>query len=140
VHPYTSAASQADGFTPFFFAGTLTGIEFVRAAEWYRQFDVGTTPQEKAGFATFKSHCQFCHAIRDNGGQYGTDFIKSVPIAERVTTHQLYLHVRYRDRKAPEKGQMMPFFKDLSKDDVNALHAWLNVLTKARPMPYFVGP
>jgi mono/diheme cytochrome c family protein len=140
LHPFTSAAAQADGFTPFLFTGTLTGIEFVRSAEWYRQFDVGTTAQEKAGFALFKSHCQYCHAVRERGGQYGTDFITSGPVAERVSLHQLYLHVRYRDRAAAEKGQMMPFFKDLSKDDVAALHAWLSVLTRARPRPYVAGP
>lgn len=140
AHPFTSSAAQADGFTPFFFTGTLTGLEFVRSAEWYRQFDVGVSPQEKAGFARFKSHCQYCHAIRENGGQYGTDFIKAGPVAERVSIHQLYLHVRYRDRDAAEKGQMMPFFRDLSKDDVAALHAWLGALTRARPVPYVVGP
>lgn len=140
VHPFTSAAAQADGFTPFFFTGTLTGIEFVRSAEWHRQFDVGTTAQEKAGFNLFKSHCQYCHAVRERGGQYGTDFIKSGAVAERVSLHQLYLHVRYRDREAPEKGQMMPFFKDLSQDDVAALHAWLSVLARARPRPYVTGP
>ena len=33
---------------------------------------------------------------------------------------------------------MMPFFKDVTKDDVTALHAWLTLLTSARPVPYVV--
>ena len=136
VHPFTSKASQADGFTPFFFGDTLTGIEFVREDEWYKQFDIGRTDGEKAGFAVFKSHCQFCHSAREVGGRYGIDFIQPSPVVERIGVQGLYLHVRYRDRDAPEKGQMMPFFRDVTKDDVTALHAWLTALTTARPVPY----
>lgn len=138
VHPFTTKASQSDGFSPFFFADTLTGIEFVRSTEWYKQFDVGATDAEKAGFAVFKSHCQFCHALDGVGGLYGIDFMKPRPVVERVGVHGLYLHVRYRDRDAPEKGQMMPFFKDLTKDDVTAIHAWLSFHAKSRPVPYVV--
>lgn len=42
---------------------------------------------------------------------------------------------QYEGMKA-KTGQMMPFFKDLQKDDVVALHAWLTALTRARPVPY----
>jgi mono/diheme cytochrome c family protein len=140
VHPFTTKAAQADGFSPFRFTGTLTGVEFVRSAEWFKQFDVGTTPQEKAGFQVFKSHCQFCHAIKEKGGRYGPDFLTADPVAERVNIQSLYLHVRYRDRDAPEKGLMMPFFRDLARDDVTALHAWLTKLGTARPVPYVVAP
>jgi|APLak6261678615_1056124.scaffolds.fasta_scaffold01097_2 cytochrome c5 len=136
LHPFTSKAAQADGFSPFFFADSLVGIELVRAENWYKQFDVGTTPEEKRGFAVFKSHCQYCHATREVGGRYGIDFMKPKPVVERVGVQDLFLHVRYRDRNAPETGQMMPFFKDLQKDDVVALHAWLTALTRARPVPY----
>lgn len=140
VHAFTTKASQADGFSPFLFTDTLTGIEFVRSAEWFKQFDVGTTPEEKAGFAVFKSHCQFCHSLREVGGRYGIDFLKPAPVVDRIGVQALYLHVRYRDRDAPEKGQMMPFFKDVTKDDVAALHAWLTAFTKARPVPYVAPP
>lgn len=140
AHPFTTAASQGDGFSPFFFADTLTGIEFVRAEEWYKQFDLGTTELEKAGFAVFKSHCQFCHSIHEVGGRYGIDFMKPTPVVERIGVQGLYLHVRYRDRDAPEKGQMMPFFRDVTKDDVAALHAWLTALSSARPVPYVAPP
>lgn len=138
AHPFTTKAAQADGFSPFFFCDSLIGIEFVRSGEWYKQFDVGRTDAEKAGFVVFKSHCQYCHSVRELGGRYGIDFIKPKPVVERLQVQGLYLHVRYRDRDAPEKGQMMPFFKDLTKDDVTALHAWLTLLTTARPMPYVV--
>lgn len=140
VHPYTRKSSQADGFSPFLYADTLTGIEFVRSEEWFKQLDVGTTPEEKAGFAVFKSHCQFCHAVREVGGRYGIDFVKPAAVVERLGVQGLYLHVRYRDLDAPEKGQMMPFFRDVTKDEVNALHAWLTQLTKARPVPYVAPP
>lgn len=138
VHPFTTKASQDDGFTPFFFCDSLIGIEFVREAEWYKQFDLGRTDGEKAGFTVFKSHCQYCHSVREVGGRYGIDFIKPNPVVERIGVQGLYLHVRYRDRDAPEKGQMMPFFRDVTKDDVTALHAWLTLLTNARPVPYVV--
>lgn len=140
LHPFTTKAAQADGFSPFSFTNTLTGIEYVRADEWYKQFDVGRTDGEKAGFVVFKSHCQFCHSVREVGGRYGIDFVKPAPVVERIGVHGLYLHVRYRDRDAPEKGQMMPFFKDVTKDDVTALHAWLTFLTRARPVPYVAPP
>jgi mono/diheme cytochrome c family protein len=140
AHPFTTKASQGDGFTPFKFADTLTGIEFVRAEEWYKQFDLGRTDGEKAGFVVFKSHCQFCHSVREVGGRYGIDFAKPAPVVDRIGVQGLYLHVRYRDRDAPEKGQMMPFFKDVTKDEVTALHAWLTLITKARPVPYVAPP
>lgn len=138
VHPFTTKASQDDGFTPFFFCDSLIGIEFVRSNEWYKQFDVGRTDGEKAGFTVFKSHCQYCHSVREVGGRYGIDFIKPNPVVQRIGVQGLYLHVRYRDLDAPEKGQMMPFFRDVTKDDVTALHAWLTLLTNARPVPYVV--
>jgi hypothetical protein len=140
LHPFTTKASQADGFSPFSFVDTLIGIEFVRSVEWYKQFDIGTTDAEKAGFTVFKSHCQFCHSLREVGGRYGIDFLKPTPVVERIGVQGLYLHVRYRDRDAPEKGQMMPFFKDVTKDDVTAVHAWLTLHAKARPVPYVVAP
>lgn len=138
AHPHTAKAAQADGFSPFFYCDSLIGIEFVRSAEWYKQFDLARTDGEKAGFAVFKSHCQFCHSVREVGGRYGIDFLKPNPVVERIGVQGLYLHVRYRDRDAPEKGQMMPFFKDVTKDDVTALHAWLTLVTGARPVPYVV--
>ncbi len=136
AHPFTSKASRDDGFTPFFFGDTLTGIEFVRAENWYKQFDLGTSAPEKRGFELFKSHCQYCHSLREVGGRYGIDFLKPNPIVKRIGVQDLFLHVRYRDRNAPETGQMMPFFKDVSKDDVGAIYAWLQAVTAARPMPY----
>jgi hypothetical protein len=136
IHPYTTRESQTDGFSPFFFGDSLTGIELVRAENWYRQFDVGSTEAERRGFQVFKSHCQFCHASREVGGRYGIDFMKPKPVVERIGIQDLFLHVRYRDLNAPETGQMMPFFKDVQKDDVTALHAWLTALTKARAAPY----
>lgn len=135
-HPYVSAPAAADGFTPFFFADTLTGVEFVQAAAWYKQFDVGRTEEEKQGFALFKSHCQYCHGVREAGARYGIDFMKPRPVAERRDVQSLFLHLRYRDRDAPETGQMMPFFRHLAKPEVAALHAWLKLLTKTRPVPY----
>lgn len=136
IHPFTTRASQDDGFSPFFFGDSLVGIELVRADAWYKQFDVGTTEAERRGFQVFKSHCQFCHASREVGGRYGIDFMKPKPVVDRIGIQDLFLHVRYRDQNAPETGQMMPFFKDVQKDDVTALHAWLTALTKARPAPY----
>jgi mono/diheme cytochrome c family protein len=139
-YPLTTKAAQADGFSPFRYVGTLTGIEFVRSAEWFKQFDVGTTPQEKAGFEVYKGHCQYCHGIKEKGGAYGPDFVTPAPLVERLGVQELYLHVRYRDRDAPEKGLMMPFFRDVSRDDVSALQAWMQRLGTARPVPYVVAP
>ncbi len=136
LHPFTSKASQDDGFSPFFFADTLTGIEFVRSENWYKQFDLGTTPAEKAGFATFKSHCQFCHAVRQVGGRYGIDFMQPTPVVKRLGVQALFLHVRYRDLNAAETGQMMPFFRDLTKDDVAEVFAWLQAVTAAPAVSY----
>lgn len=140
THPHTTKQAQADGFSPFFYGDSLTGIELVRAENWYRQFDVGTTEQAKHGFEVFKSHCQFCHSIREVGGHYGIDFLMPNPIVDRLNLHKLFLHVRYRDRNAPETGQMMPFFKDVSKEDAVALHEWLKAVTSARPVPYVAPP
>jgi mono/diheme cytochrome c family protein len=140
LHPSTTKEDQAAGFTPFSYAGSLTGIELVRAENWYRQFDLGRTDAEKRGLEIFKSHCQFCHAVRGAGGTYGVELVKDAPVAKRLGLQQLFLHVRYRDRDAPESGQMMPFFKTLSKEDVGALFEWLKAVTKARPMPYVPPP
>lgn len=138
-HPFVANAAQ-DDFAPFLYVDSLTGIEFVNDAAWYKQFAVGATDEEKKGFDIFRSHCQFCHGMRQVGARYGVDFVLPEPIAEKKDIQGLFLHVRYRDRDAAETGQMMPFFKDLTKDDVKALHAWLTALTKARPVPYTEPP
>lgn len=95
LHPFTSKAAQADGFSPFFFADSLVGIELVRAENWYKQFDVGTTPEEKRGFAVFKSHCQYCHATRSRR-----------PLRHRL--HEAQARRRARGRAGPLPSRALP--------------------------------
>jgi mono/diheme cytochrome c family protein len=140
AHPYTTKAAQEGGYTPFFYAGTLTGIELVRSENWYKQYDLGRTEKEQQGFALYKAYCEYCHAVRGAGGTYGPEFVKGAAVTQRIGLQQLFLHVKYRDRNAPETGQMMPFFKNLTKDEVGALYDWLKAVTKARPMPYVPPP
>lgn len=135
-YPFVSESAAKEGFTPFFYADSLTGIEFVNTDAWYKQFDVGLQDEEKKGFKLFHAYCQYCHAIRGVGGTYGIDYLKPSPVTERKNAQDLFLHVKYRDRNAAETGQMMPFFKDLSKDDVKAIYTWLLAVAKARPVPY----
>jgi hypothetical protein len=74
------------------------------------------------------SGCQFCHGARSVGAAFGWDFVEPIPLHAYRSPETLFLHVRYRDGLAPEKGLMMPAFKDLGPRDARAVWRWLRDL------------
>jgi mono/diheme cytochrome c family protein len=128
AHPAVAPAARENGFTPFAYVDTLVGVELVNAAEREQAIKVTRDAAAQSGFKVFLSHCQFCHGVRQVGARYGRDF--ATPSLAEKDAKALLLHVRYRDADAAEKGQMMPYFKDVGADDVKALLTWIRAVEK----------
>lgn len=135
-HPAVDAAAAAS-FSPWTLADTLVGIELVESTPYYRQFDVGTTREARAGFAQFQRSCQFCHGSHNVGAKFGWDFSEPAPLsAHRQGGKRLYYHVRYRRTDAAERGQMMPALKFITMEDAAVLWQWLEAVGTSALPPY----
>jgi len=127
THPDVPEAARLDGFTPFALADSLAEVELATAATYWAPFQpAGASAEVKKGFGVFKARCQFCHGVKGAGSRYGPELKAGL----KDDAHALFLHVRYREREAPEKGLMMPFFKDVSGEDAKALFAWMKAVSK----------
>jgi hypothetical protein len=132
-HPMVSTKGEAK-FSPWLHVDSLLGMEFVDSAAYYRQFQVATNPVSERGYAVFLDRCQFCHGARTVGATFGWDFVEPVPLHTYRSPDRLFLHIRYRAGDAPEKGLMMPAFKDLGPNDAQAVWSWIKDLSE-RPLP-----
>jgi mono/diheme cytochrome c family protein len=134
-HPMLAADTK--GWSPWKHAASLAAIEFVTAAPYYAQFDVGRTDASRAGFGLFKQNCQFCHGARGIGAKLGWDFVEPVPLYTwRGSPHQLYMHVAYRRLDAPERNEMMPALKHMSEEDAVKVWRWLEAIGTTPLRPY----
>jgi len=134
-HPMTSA--DAKDWSPWRNASSLAAVEFVVAAPYYAQFDVGKSEPVQAGFALFKQNCQFCHGARKVGAKFGWDFVEPTPLfAWRGSSRQLYMHVAFRQLDAPERKLMMPALKHMTEADAGKLWKWLEAVGTTPLRPY----
>jgi hypothetical protein len=137
-HPALRAGSE-HAFSPWRYADTLTGIEFVRDDAFMAQFDV--EPAAHRGAATYGQACRFCHGARRVGAQFGWDFVEPLPIAEyRKKDASLYYHVKYRPADAVGRGVLMPALPFVTEKDASDLMAWLRALEDHPLRPYSVVP
>ena len=136
----TGAAPGVDlppAFSPWSHVDSLTGIEWVNARAWWAHYEVPeANEQVKTGLQVFRRACHFCHGVRDVGSSFGWDFVKPISISTYRPKDSLYLHVRYRELDAPERGLMMPAFKEFTQAEADALHAWLKAINAAAPAVY----
>ncbi len=132
-HPHVPATSAS--FSPWLHVDSLIGIELVQARAYERQFEMG---QGKVleGQAVFLGHCQYCHGARTVGARYGWDFVRPIALHSHRNPENLFLHLRYREGDAPERGLMMPAFKELGHREAEAVHAWLKALAEGTMPAY----
>lgn len=134
AHPKVAAGSS---FSPWSHVDSLTGVEWVKGDAYWAQF----TPQNasdsvKRGAAVFQGACGFCHGVRGVGASEGWDFVKPLPVPKYRSKAALFLHVRYRELDAPERGLMMPAFKEFTQKDADAVHDWVSAINAAPPFIY----
>lgn len=128
AHAAVPEVARLNGFTPFAYVDSLVAVELVSAAQRERALKGTSSETARDGFKVFVGRCQFCHGVKLAGAKYGPDF--ALPRLAEKDARELLLHVRYRDRDAAEKGLMMPFFKDVSAEDIKALLTWLRALER----------
>ena len=138
-HPAVAPTAQP-GFSPWAHADSLTGIELVAAAPYYRQFAAGTVPPREQGLAIFQQACQFCHGVRKVGAKFGWDFVDPTPLySYRKPSRSLFYHVAYKPLDAAERGLMMPALKFMTEQDAAILWGWMRAVA-TEPMPPYAAP
>ncbi len=145
-HPLL-AKEAAGVFSPWQYADSLVGVEFVQSEAWYRQFNVQPTgdAQTRAdaglrtdkGMALFRSTCQFCHGARGVGAKFGWDFVEPLAVPEYMPSGlALLYHIRHRQTDAAAKGLQMPALKWMEAGDARELLKWLTALGEEPLRPY----
>ncbi|MCC6811512.1 MAG: cytochrome c [Deltaproteobacteria bacterium] len=125
-------------FSPFRHTSTLTGIELVNGRAYDRQFEVSEAPNVRAGLATFRERCQFCHGARGVGANFGWDYVKPIALYTYRSPKSLAMHVRHRESDAHDKGLMMPAIADVDDAAAGALWELLEAFAKNPLKPYTV--
>lgn len=136
-HPYLKD-SDDDGFSPWRWVDTLTGIEFVEGNAYFKQFVPKVGGKDvKRGLKTYLQSCQYCHSAHDVGSRYGGDFLRPFPLHTIKTPKDLYDHVTIQKMDAMQRGLMMPTQKNLEPADLAALMKWVEALSTRRKLaPY----
>jgi mono/diheme cytochrome c family protein len=139
-HPAVADRAQAD-FSPWAFVDTLVAVELVAAAPYYKQFDVDSGSESRAGLALFQQTCQFCHGARKVGAKFGWDFVDPAPLySYRKGEARLYYHVHFRRYDAVERGQNMPALKFMTQEDAGKLWQWLKAIGTKPMLAYAPSP
>jgi len=123
-------------FSPWFYANSLVGIEYVNLDAYNKQFDLKGDQQVKSGFKVFVRRCQYCHGIRYVGARYGWDFVEPIPIYKKRLKKDLHYHVKYPKAFALQKGLMMPNQLGFSEKEASDLWYWLKAAAKNQPKSY----
>lgn len=131
-HPETEGRPEG-GFSPWRYVDSLSGVEFVNAAAYYRQFELG----DAAGLAVFRHRCQFCHGVRYVGATFGWDFVKPLALYEKRPPDQLLNHVKYPKTYAKERGLMMPAQTDIDATEIKSVWLWMRSAALRQKMPSY---
>lgn len=127
-HPDLKEGASAN-FTPWTTTGSLTGIEFVEASAYYRQFV--PSAELRPGFALFQQNCQFCHGVRKVGASYGWDYATPLPLhTYRSDATKLYMHIAFRV-EYKQTWQMMPALKHVTEAEAGLLWQWMRAVSTA---------
>lgn len=125
---------QGRGFSPWGFVDTLVEVELVHEASWQQVFDV--TPETRVGRDVWRARCQTCHGARGAGASFGWDFVQPLPLSTWRTPEGLFTHVRAHKLEAAQLGLAMPPQPDVTREETDALHAWMSALTTTTLRPY----
>lgn len=135
AHPRVPKSAQAN-FSPWFYADTLTGLEWVVGARWERQFQVDGDATIRRGAEVFLGRCQFCHGVGEVGAAYGWDLVHPVPLYDYRRPDGLYVHVTVENAEALQKGYRMPPQKDVDRGEIQELWGWMKAVALKGPRPY----
>jgi mono/diheme cytochrome c family protein len=124
-------SDASETFSPWPYVDTLVGIELVRRAAYWAQFDVGAEPEIRRGMRVYLDRCHGCHAVRDVGGTFGWDLVDPVPVYSYRSPQTLFAHVKYDNADALERGYMMPAQKDIERPEIDAFLEWLKRAAKS---------
>jgi len=122
------------GFSPWGFLDSLVEVELIHDASWQQVFQV--SDETSTGRDVWRARCQTCHGVRGAGASFGWDFVNPLPLSTWRTPDGLYTHVRAHKIEAAQLGLAMPPQPDVSRDETDALHAWMTVLAKKPLAPY----
>lgn len=81
------------------------------------------SPLVERGAKIFQSHCVVCHKVNGIGGDIGTDLSK---VGERHDA--VFLQTQLKNPALYRKDTKMPSYKDLPKEDMDSLIAYLLTL------------
>ena len=131
-----AAAAPPKGhlFSPWGFLDSLVEVELVHEASWQQVFNVSA--ETRAGRDVWQSRCQTCHGVRGAGATFGWDFVNPLPLSSWRTPDGLYSHVKAHKIDAAQLGLAMPPQTDVTREETDALHAWMSVLAKKPLAPY----
>ncbi|MFK7827766.1 MAG: cytochrome c [Oligoflexales bacterium] len=124
------------GFSPWKHMDTLTGLELVNAKAYFKQFTPGDS-KLMGGFKVFISRCQYCHGIKNIGSRYGWDFAGPIPIHKKRTIDTLKNHIKNKKENIFKLGIRMPHQKDITRDEVSKLWAWMKHMTEREKLPSY---
>lgn len=130
------ASAKVHGYTPFRHVDSLTGIELVHGAAYDRQFEVTSDPEARKGLAMFHERCQACHGVRRVGATFGWDYVVPVALSTYRSPKSLAMHVRHREKDAPDKGILMPELADVDDETAASLWRLLDAFSKQPLRPY----
>lgn len=121
-------------FTPWEHVNSLTGIEFVNARAYFKQFKAKKSLDKNIGFEVFLRRCQYCHGVRGVGSSFGWDYLDPVPIYELRNANNIHLRVKYKFHDSFMRGLLMPNQEDFSKGEASVLWGWLKMLGRQKEL------
>jgi mono/diheme cytochrome c family protein len=131
-HPYLKDSAE-DGFSPWHWVDSLTGIELVDGDAYFQQFVPNKGDETvKRGLTIFLRNCQYCHSAHDVGATYGGDFLRPFALHTVKTPKDLVDHVTINKMDAMKRGLMMPTQKNIAPEDLGALLKWVEALSQQR--------
>lgn len=134
-HPDVPESSKENGFSPWLYVDSLTGIEFVNRRAWYAQFDLDAGARD--GLKVYEVRCQYCHGARKVGASFGWDFVTPLAIYEKRDPKSLFNHLKYPKWDALQRGLMMPAQGKMTPAEAEALWRWLKAVGTAKHLkPY----
>lgn len=125
-HPYVPEAAQGT-FSPWTLADSLSDIEFVDSAAYYRQFL--PSAEVRPGFEQFRGSCQYCHGVRGVGARFGWDYARPIELhTYRSDPGRLYYHIHYRVEYKASWSQM-PALKHITEEQAGQIWRWMKAVS-----------
>jgi hypothetical protein len=131
------APHDKNAFSPWGFLDSLVEVELVNERAWLTVFEVETGTRR--GVEVWRNRCQSCHGARQAGATFGWDFVRPLPLSTWRTPETLFTHVKDNKIKAAEQGLAMPPQPDVTREETDALHAWMVQLAH-KPLRAYAPP